>query len=248
MKVSVITVCFNSEKYIEECIQSVHSQKYNNIEHIIIDGGSTDLTISKIKNLLRSTDLLISEPDYGIYDAMNKGLSYASGEIVGFLNSDDIFADENFIQEFVTKFENDKLDCIYGDIAYVKRDDISKVMRVWTNTSDPSKVLKLGWIPPHPSFYLRRQLSVETGGFSRKLKLAADFEFMFRILKQKNIKSGYIKKICVFMRVGGITNNSNLNILRQNIEILIILKEHFNIFEILLFFIFKLYKRLGQFR
>ncbi|MDC0607880.1 glycosyltransferase [Amylibacter sp.] len=248
MKVSVITVCFNSEEYIEECIQSVHLQKYNNIEHIIIDGGSTDSTLRKIRNRLRPTDLLISEPDNGIYDAMNKGLSYASGEIVGFLNSDDVFAEGNCIQEFVSKFDNDKLDCVYGDIAYVKRDDIKKIIRVWANSSHSIQDLKLGWIPPHPTFYLRRKLALETGGFSQKLKLAADFEFMFKLLKQKNIKSGYIDKVCVFMRVGGVTNNSILNILRQNIEILSVIKQHYSLLNTTLFFMFKLQKRLSQFK
>ena len=220
MKVSIITVCFNSEKTIQSTIESVISQKknYSDIEYIIIDGGSTDSTKSIIDSYEDSIDYVVSEQDDGIYDAMNKGLSLASGDIVGFLNSDDFYSDEQVIQHVVKTFEKNDVDCVYGDLKYVSQKNEKLVTRDWVSSSFlPGGFLK-GWHPPHPTFFVKRSIYEKYGGYDLRYKIASDFDLMYRMLEKHMIRSTYTPKCLVFMRDGGASNKSLKNIIKANLE------------------------------
>ena len=221
MKISIITVVFNNEKTILDSILSVQNQTYKNIEHIIIDGGSTDDTLSIIKNNIKNNCILISEKDYGIYDAMNKGIKIATGEIVGILNSDDIYNDETIIEYIVNKFqESIELQIFYGDLVYVKSNDISKTIRYWKSNKISKSYFENGNVPAHPTLFIRSDVYSKVDLFNLKFRLAADYEFILRIFNNYDFKSLYVPKIIVRMRLGGITNNNYFNIFKQNIEII----------------------------
>lgn len=196
------------------------AQTHSNIEHLIMDGGSTDGTLEIIKANYNSNVILISERDNGIYDAMNKGILKSSGQIVGILNSDDLFPDSTILKEIVAEFENDNsLDVIYGDLEYVSKNDIQKIVRIWESKPYFSSFFELGNVPPHPTLFVRRKVYDQIGLFDLNFKLAADYEFMFRLFKKSNLKSRYIPMVIVKMRLGGATNNSLKNIIKGNYEI-----------------------------
>ena len=178
MKVSVITVAYNSGRTIGDTLRSVATQSYANIEHIVVDGGSTDNTLKQVKQNGRHVALLISEPDGGIYDAMNKGLSFATGDIVGFLNSDDVLYDNNAIQHIAAAFFDDTIDAVFGDLVFVDPSDTSKIVRFWKSSPYVQGNCRKGWMPPHPTFYVRTAALKAAGGFCLDYKLAADFELV----------------------------------------------------------------------
>ncbi|MBK3333194.1 glycosyltransferase [Persephonella atlantica] len=216
--VSVITVVYNGERYIEGTIQSVINQTYPNIEYIIIDGGSTDRTIDIIKNYEDYIDYWISEPDNGIYDAMNKGLESATGDIIGFLNSDDFYASNNTIEKVVKEFIAQKVDSVYGDLIYVNSKDTSKIIRYWKSKPYKRGLFKKGWHPPHPTFFVKKEVYEKYGVFNLKFKIAADYELMLRFLEKYQISSSYISEVLVKMRIGGKSNKNIKNIIQANIE------------------------------
>lgn len=216
MKVSLITVTFNSAIYLEECINSVMEQQSADIEHIIIDGGSTDGTLDIIKKYETHIAKWISEKDKGMYDAINKGLNLATGDIVGILNSDDIFASNDVIEAIVTCFNEYKLDAVYGDLEYVNKTNTNKVIRVWKGFSYKRFRFNYGWMPAHPTFYLRRELIDEFGGYESHYFTAADYEFMARYLYRYRISARYLPKLIVKMRVGGQSNITIKSRLRAN--------------------------------
>jgi glycosyltransferase involved in cell wall biosynthesis len=218
MKISIITVCYNSEKYIESAINSVLSQDYTDIEYIIIDGNSQDQTKEIIKKYLDRIHKFISEPDKGIYDAMNKGLNLATGEIIGFLNSDDLYIDNTIITQVVASFRQSNCDILYGDLYYVKADNPDIIIRKWKTKSFKNESFKRGWHPPHPTFIVRKNIYLKYGYFNCQFKLAADFELMLRFLEKYKVKSTYLCKSIVKMRLGGTTNKNIKNIIIQNIE------------------------------
>ena len=221
MKISIITVVFNNEKTIESAIKSILSQTYQNIEYIIIDGGSTDRTNTIIKQYASKTLTHISEPDNGIYDAMNKGIKMASGDVIGILNSDDLYEDDTVIQDVMDCFGKDAdLDILYGDVDYVKSDDVSKVVRRWRSSHYYDKFFEHGHVPPHPALFVRTRVYKQAGLFDTSYKLAADYEFMFRTFKKYNFKSLYLNRLIVKMRLGGASNNSFKNILQANKEVI----------------------------
>ncbi len=221
MKISIITVVYNNIYTINDAILSVYNQSYENIEYIIIDGQSSDGTKEILKKQSDKYSILISEPDLGIYDAMNKGIRLASGDIIGILNSDDLYQNQSIISEIMQQFiQIPDLDILYGDLVYVKYDDTNKVIRNWESTSYYPKFFEYGNIPPHPSLFLKRRVYKEVGLFNLEFKLAADYEFMLRAFKIYNYKTKYINKVIVKMRLGGATNKSFSNILKQNLEIL----------------------------
>lgn len=216
MKVTIITATYNSEKYLEGCIQSILNQSYKNIEHIIIDGKSTDGTLSIIKKYESVISKWISEKDRGLYDALNTGMSMATGDIVGILNSDDLLASTKIIEDIVTAFQTIPIDSLYGDLEYVEPDDINKVYRLWRGRVYNRNLFKLGWMPAHPTFYVKRDLIVKYGGYQNHYFSAADYEFMCRYLYLHRVSSYYLPKLIVKMRRGGQSNDSLARRFRAN--------------------------------
>ncbi len=221
MKISIITVVFNNEATIRCAIDSVNSQQYADIEHIIIDGASTDATLALIKANPGRTGIIVSEKDKGIYDAMNKGIQMATGDVIGILNSDDLYYDDRVLADVMKEFgEDNELDILYGDLLYVKSSDTDRIVRNWVSRPYYQRFFENGNVPPHPALFLRRRVYDEAGLFELKFKLTSDYEFMLRIFKKYNFKSKYINRIMVKMRLGGATNKSIANIVKGNIEIL----------------------------
>jgi glycosyltransferase involved in cell wall biosynthesis len=247
MKISIITVVYNNERTIRDAIESVLSQSYKNIEYIIIDGGSTDNTIKIIEEYIDKIQKFISEKDNGIYDAMNKGLRLATGDVIGILNSDDLYADNTILNKVMNQFNfNNNLDILYGDLVYVKHDHINTIVRNWKTKTYYPKFFDNGDVPPHPSLFVSARVYQKAGYFKLKYRLAADYEFMLRIFKTYNFKVLYLPLVIVHMRLGGATNNSIKNILKGNYEILKSWKE--NSYSIPLLLIPKrIFKRLIQF-
>jgi len=221
MKVSIITVVYNNVATIEEAINSVFSQTHANIEYIIIDGGSSDGTLEILYNNKHRFAKFISEPDKGIYDAMNKGLSLATGEIIGILNSDDLLNGPKIIENVVKEFLADsKIDAVYGDLVYVNRIDTTKIIRIWKSKSYYNQFFENGNVPPHTSLFLKNTVYKNSGFFNLSLKLASDYEFMLRAFKNNITFSKYIPTVLIRMRLGGSTNKSWSNIFKGNIEVL----------------------------
>lgn len=216
MKISIITPSFNSEKTIEATIKSVLNQTHKDIEYIIIDGGSKDKTIEIINKYRDKISKIISEPDEGIYDAMNKGIKLATGEIIGILNSDDLYFDEFVIENVVKTFKENQIDCLWGDLVYFKN-DINKFIRIWKGGKYKSGIFKTGWVPPHPTFFVKKEIYEEYGYFRLDFSVAADYELMFRFLEKYKIKRYYLPKFLVKMRTGGSANKLK-NIIRGNLE------------------------------
>lgn len=203
---------------IKDCIVSVCSQSYPDIEHIIIDGASTDSTLAVIGKYNNSIAKVLSEPDNGIYDAMNKGIKMATGDIVGILNSDDFYANPNILEDVANVFEENKIDCCYGDLEYVGFNDTSKVIRKWKSRKFQNGLFRKGWHPPHPTFFVKKEIYERYGLFDLDLNISADYEIMLRFLEKYKIKSCYIPEVMVKMRTGGASNRNLKQILRANIQ------------------------------
>lgn len=219
MKISIITATYNSDKTIIDCLNSIFNQTYKNYEVIIIDGLSTDNTLNLVSSF--SSDVRIfSESDKGIYDAMNKGIALATGDVIAILNSDDLFFSNEILELIVSKFELDKnLDMIYGNIVYVQQSNTDKIVRKWISKDYYRNYFEDGNVPPHPSLFLRKRVYETAGCFNLDLKLASDYEFMLRIFKKFDFKSIFMNRCLVKMRLGGATNKTYFNIFNQNIEI-----------------------------
>ncbi len=227
MKVSIITACYNSASTIGDTLRTIQMQTHQNIEHIIIDGGSTDGTLELLEQHKHHIAYLSSEPDKGLYDAMNKGISKATGDIIGLLNSDDLFANEHVIGRVVNTLSDETIDACYGDLVYVKHDNINEIVRYWKSCAYTPELFAKGWVPAHPTFYLRRAIAEQHGMlFNLDYKLAADYDVLLRLLFSHNIKTAYIPDVMVKMRLGGATNKSIKNIINQNKEIMQALKRH----------------------
>lgn len=220
MKISIITVCYNSANTLETTILSVKMQTYSNIEYIIVDGGSSDSTLEIIKKYEVGFDgnyKWISEPDSGLYDAMNKGINLATGDVIGLINSDDLFCDERAVEKVMMAFdERPKLDSVYADLYYVSQNNTENIVRKWI--TGKQRLFKLGWHPAHPTLYLKKSVFEKFGSFNTDFKLAADFEFMLRVFDRYKISTFYLPEVLVKMRLGGKTNETFLNIYNQNIE------------------------------
>ena len=217
LKISIITATYNSYPNILSMLKNIQSQSYPNIELIIIDGGSTDDTLKEIKKCNFVTDY-ISETDQGIYDALNKGLKLASGQIIGFLHSDDIFADNNVVSEIVNQFKNKKISGVYGDLQYVEKKNINNIIRNWKSCNFHASLLKKGWMPAHPTLFLRKEAYTKHGNFNLTYKIAADYDFMIRVLKDNTLKFIYLPKVITKMRIGGESNRSFKNIIVKTKE------------------------------
>lgn len=211
-KISIITATFNNEFSIESTIQSVLNQTYKNIEYIIIDGKSTDNTLEIIKNYADNISKVVSEKDYGIYDALNKGLLNATGEIIGFLHADDLFYDEYVLEKISDAFENYNVGAVYGNLQYVSKNETDKIIRNWISGDYKYSKLKKGWMPPHPTFYVKKDVYERFGNFNTKYKISADYDLMMRFIGLNKIDIKYLNEYFVKMRVGGKSNKSLRNI------------------------------------
>lgn len=215
MKISVITVCYNSESCIERTIQSVLSQTHTDIEYIVIDGKSSDGTMAIVSRYASQISKVISEPDAGIYDAINKGISIATGEIIGLLHADDIFAYQNALSDISSKFENSKVDALYADLQYVNG---NKIFRHWVSGCFSVNKFRYGWMPPHPTFYCKKNYYLQHSLYNIKYRISADYELMLRYLFKNKCSVTYLPKVVVKMQIGGKSNASLNNRINANIE------------------------------
>lgn len=246
MKISVVTVCYNSAKTIADTLNAVAMQTHTDIEHLVIDGASKDGTVEMVRSHANPQIRLISEPDKGIYDAMNKGLAQATGEVVGFLNSDDFYADAAVLAKIANAFQDPAVDACYADMVYVTQDN-SRVVRYWKSKPFAKGDFAKGWCPAHPTFYVRKSVIERLGLFDQSYKLAADVEFMMRYLERAQVRAAYIPHVLVRMRLGGATNQSWKNIVQQNKEIFAALRKNGVPFSRMWFAVNKVVSRLNQF-
>ncbi len=256
MKISIITAVLNNKDHLETCLMSIASQTYPDIEHIIIDGGSSDGTLEVISHFTSNTSRitrLISEPDNGIYDALNKGIGMATGDIIGFLHADDFYADNGVIAKVAETMEQKNSDSCYGDLEYVRESGLRSgvigdrniapqntennsrftphdsrftVVRYWKSGEFSPDLLLKGWMPPHPTFFVRRSVYEKYGVFDTSFRIAADYELMMRFLGRHGISTCYIPEVLIKMRMGGASNRSISNILRKSSEDLRIMRMH----------------------
>lgn len=251
LKISIITVSYNSEKTIYDTIKSVYNQDYDNIEYIIVDGNSSDNTTNIIKEFepkFNGKIKWISESDKGIYDAMNKGFMMATGDIVGILNSDDFYTSNNVITTVANAFNNNKIDAIYADVHFIKDNNPEKISRYYSSKIFKRWLMRFGFMPAHPSFYIKRECLNKFGLYNTSYKIAADFEFLLRTIFIGKIKTQYIAKDFVTMRTGGASTsgiNSHKQIMREHIRafkenniftnrLLLSMRYIYKIFEIIL--------------
>jgi len=219
LKVSIITVVFNGLKTIEDTIKSVLSQRYHDIEYIVIDGGSTDGTLEILAMYQSSVSKYISERDKGIYDAMNKGIKLSTGDIIATLNSDDVYADETVVGQMADLMTSNTLDAAYGDLVYIDSAGSGRITRFWKTGEYRKDAFRNGWVIPHPTFFCRKQVFERYGYFNDDFHIAADFELMLRFIEKHKIKVGYLPKVVVKMRTGGKANVLQ-GIIRGNREII----------------------------
>ncbi|NGO00130.1 glycosyltransferase [Grimontia sp. S25] len=218
MKVSIITATYNSAATITDTLRSLESQTYPDIEYIIVDGDSSDNTLEVIANNCTRVSKTISEPDNGIYDALNKGIRAATGDIVGFLHSDDLFAYPDAVADIVSAIKENDTDAVYSDLQYVDKLDTNKVLRYWKSKEYKRESMKYGWMPPHPTFYMKRSLYEKYGLFDLSYKIAADYDSLLRYLWKAEITLAYVPSVTINMRVGGASNRSLSNIIHKTRE------------------------------
>ena len=243
--ITIITPTFNSEKTIYDNIKSITDQQYTNWEHIIIDNLSFDQTLNLIKKNINKNMRIISEKDNGIYDAINKGIKLAQGEIISILHSDDIYYDNKTLSKVVETFDKKNIDIVYGDLLYASKYDLNNVIRYWKSGKFSQGLFMLGWSPPHPSFFVKKKIHNKFGYYNIKIGNPADIELMYRFLELKKVNSKYINKVLIKMRYGGKSNNSIIEIFRQNVRILNFLHLR-SPFKIIKFIYFKILDRILQ--
>ncbi|MDP3673070.1 MAG: glycosyltransferase family 2 protein [Telluria sp.] len=218
LHISVITAVFNRASTLGESLRSVQAQTWPGVEHIVIDGGSTDGSLEVLAQHRDGIAQMVSEPDKGIYDALNKGIRRATGDVVGFMHADDAYASPDALRRVAEAFENPAVGAVYGDLVYVNKDDASRVVRYWRAGQYHRQRLTHGWMPPHPTFYVRREHYQRLGGFDTRFRIAADYDNMLRILWAGQVQAAYIPRVLVRMRTGGTSNRSLLNIVQKSCE------------------------------
>lgn len=219
MKISIITVTYNSAATLEETIQSVVQQDYPNIEYIVVDGKSTDDTLKIIERYKEKIAKIVSEKDAGLYDALNKGIELATGDVIGILHSDDFYMHPGVISAYAAVFAKEVCDAVYADLYYVDKEDTNKIVRKWKSGEfSAGSSFVNGWMPPHPTFFVKRTIYQNYGNFNTSLKSAADYELMLRFIHKHNIRIAYLPEFTVKMRVGGKSNVSVQNRLAANLE------------------------------
>jgi glycosyltransferase involved in cell wall biosynthesis len=218
LKVSIITITYNSESTLIDTIDSVLNQTYKDIEYIIIDGKSTDSTVSIIHSYKDKISKFISEKDNGLYDALNKGIAMATGDIIGVLHSDDFYTNHQVIEKIVQTFNLNQADAVYADLFYVDKTNVDKILRKWKSGNYKHGMFVNGWMPPHPTFFVRRHCYEKYGSFNLDLVSAADYELMLRFVHKHQIKLAYLPEFIIKMRAGGLSNASLSNRIRANKE------------------------------
>ena len=226
MKISLITAVYNNSSGLRSSLESSLSQTHQEIERIIIDGGSNDGTLQILQGYTSEIDHIVSEPDNGIYDALNKGIQLANGGIIGILHSDDLFAEPDILEKIARKFDSSSIDLLYGDLCYVRNDNPNQIVRYWkAGVFNPLR-LGNGWMPPHPTVYVRRYLFERFGLYDTRYFISSDFDWMLRLLKNKSLNVTYLPEVLVYMRTGGSSNRSLRNLWQKSREDYMILKEH----------------------
>ncbi len=218
MKITIITVVLNNGALVKDAIESVLNQTYSNVQYIVIDGGSSDGSLDIIQSYADKISVIVSEPDEGIYDAMNKGLALATGDVIAFLNADDFYANSRVIEQVVDLFEDSNIDAVYADLDYVSRTDKDNVVRKWRSGEFNQKRFKHGWMPPHPTFFAKRSLYHQFGGYKQELNSSADYELMLRFCYVNRVNVAYLPEVLVKMRLGGQSNRSFKNRLLANLQ------------------------------
>jgi glycosyltransferase involved in cell wall biosynthesis len=218
MKVSIITIAYNSQETIADTIRSVIGQDYSEIEYIIVDGGSRDQTVEIVKSFGAGVTKWVSEKDKGIYDAMNKGVAMATGDVIGILNSDDFYADNRVISDVVRSFQASGADGLYADLVYVNRDQPDKTVRSWKAGDYRHGKFLSGWMPPHPTFFVHRNCYEKFGSYTLELRSAADYELMLRFIHKHQISMTYLPRVITKMRLGGQSNVTLMNRIKANLE------------------------------
>ncbi len=226
MKISIITVSYNSAKTIEDTITSVLNQDYPDIEYIIIDGASTDGTMEIVNRYKQQISCIVSEPDEGIYDAMNKGIKLATGDVIGILNADDFYINNHVVTRVVKEFQISDAGAVFADLVYVKPENLNKVIRKYSSKAFTPKKFAFGWMPAHPTFFLKKSYYNQYGLYKTDYKIAADYELLIRMLYLNKVPYNYIPEILIKMRLGGVSTNSLQSNLILNQEILRACKEN----------------------
>lgn len=244
--ISLITASYNRAHTIRDTIRSVNTQTYPAIDHIFIDGVSKDDSVAIITAEATRSPTIVSEPDKGFYDAYNKGLARAKGDIIGFINSDDFYVDDRVIERVMAVFEDPSVDAVHADLVYVKQDDPMKIVRHWHSRPLTPALMRRGFIPAHPTVFLRREVYDRAGTFDTSYKLAADYEFLLRAFYTHAIKAVYLPEIWVRMRTGGATGGAVNDIKRQNDEIRRAQDQHGVSYPASKFFVHKVLDRIGQ--
>jgi glycosyltransferase involved in cell wall biosynthesis len=219
VKISVVTATWNCASTIADCLHSVAAQSYTEREHVVIDGASNDGTLNLLHACRDQLAVLVSEPDQGIYDALNKGIAHASGDVVGFLHADDLYAHSDVLAHIAAIFESDPDVCaVYGDLQYVRKDDTNEVVRHWESAPFTAGRLAWGWMPPHPTLYVRREWYARIGGLDTRYRIAADYFSILQLFTQAGFKATYLPEVLVKMRLGGASNRSIKAILLKSRE------------------------------
>jgi glycosyltransferase involved in cell wall biosynthesis len=218
LRVSVITATWNVADTVGDCLDSVSAQSWPHREHVVIDGASRDGTLDVLQSRRDQLAVLVSEPDGGIYDALNKGIERASGEVVGFLHADDVFADADVLRRVAEAFVDPSVCAVYGDLQYVRKDDTSRVVRHWKSAPFSPRRLAWGWMPPHPALYVRRDWYRRIGGFDTRYRIAADYFSILQMFSHPDFRAVHVPHVLVKMRLGGASNRSLRNIIRKSRE------------------------------
>lgn len=218
MKMTLITNVLNAEETIEESILSATNQTYEDIEYIVVDGVSKDKTLSILDKYAEKISKFISEPDKNLYDAMNKGIKLASGDIIGFLHADNLFVSDNVIKRVAEVFKQREVDAVWGDLTYVDKQNTQKTIRYWKSCAYSEGLFNKGWMPPHPAFFVKKAVYEKYGYFNTDFEISADYEIMLRFLHKHKISTAYLPKILVKMRLGGVSNRNFRNIIRKSRE------------------------------
>jgi glycosyltransferase involved in cell wall biosynthesis len=215
---TIVTVCLNARETIAEAVASVHRQTYSHVQHIVVDGASTDGTLDALEPFRGRIDRLICEPDGGLYFAMNKGIAAASGDYLGFLNSDDTYNDDRSLERVANAFRSGSWDAVHSDLVYVRPADPRQVVRYWKSGPYVPGMFEAGWHPAHPTLFVRTSILKDLGGFDTRYRYHADFHLMVRLFIERRINSVYVPEVLVRMRVGGHTNRSLRNVVKGNLE------------------------------
>jgi glycosyltransferase involved in cell wall biosynthesis len=219
LKVSVITATYNRHTTVVRALSSIKSQTYTDIQVVVVDGASQDNTILLVSPMIGDKDILQSEPDLGIYDALNKGLALAGGDIIAFLHSDDLYFDNDVISKVVEIFSDDSVDVVYGDVCFFSGSNVTKIVRRYRSDKLSEKNLAWGKMPAHPAMFIRRRIYKEIGFFETNFKIAGDYEFVCRLVHYANLKSVYLSSVLVRMQLGGVSTGGFRNTILLNKEV-----------------------------